>query len=351
MLFVFFLAMLLSFYLLAKVCDEYFIISLDKISKKLKLTHEAAGATLMAVGSSAPELFVSLIAILKPGNHGALGAGTIVGSAIFNILVIIGGSLLVRRAYIVWQPVFRDLFFYVVSVAILLITFWDGKITLSEVIIFIVWYIIYVFSVINWKKIFKYRNDLFEQNSKHSKKTEKKFIGKVTNFFDWLISKTFPEKKHYISIFIISLFWIGGLSWLLVESAVFLAHSFGIPEVIIGLTILAAGTSIPDLISSLIVAKQGRSGMAISNAIGSNIFDILIGLGMPWLLAIIFFGRTIVVDNTNLISSIILLFATVICISFLFIVRRFKLGKKSGLFLIGLYLAYIIWLIVNNYIK
>lgn len=351
MIVIYLLVLLLSFYLLAKVCDEYFVASLDKIAKKLKLSHEAAGATLMAVGSSAPELFVSLIAILKPGDHGAMGAGTIVGSAIFNILVIIGGSLLVRRAFIVWQPVVRDMLFYGIAIIILLLTFWDGHITFFEALIFIFWYLLYVLAVVNWKKILKYRDDPFEEIPKQSKKNDKKIFGKINDFFELILSKTFPDKKYFYAVFAISLVWITVLSWILVESGVGLAHSVGVPEVIIGLTILAAGTSIPDLISSLIVAKQGRSGMAISNAIGSNIFDILIGLGLPWLIAILFFQNTIVVDNTNLTSSIILLFATIIVISFLFIIRRWNLGRKSGLFLIVLYIGYLVWLIVNNYLK
>ena len=79
------LVMLLAFYLMAEVCDKYFVSSLEKISKQLKMSPEAAGATFMAVGSSAPELFVSLMALFKPGEE-AMGAGTIVGSAIFNIV-------------------------------------------------------------------------------------------------------------------------------------------------------------------------------------------------------------------------------------------------------------------------
>ena len=97
MIIIYIVLLLLSCYLLMKICDEYFVRSLDAISQQFSLSSEAAGATLMAVGSSAPELFVSLISVLKPGDHGAMGAGTIVGSAIFNILVIIGGSLLVRK--------------------------------------------------------------------------------------------------------------------------------------------------------------------------------------------------------------------------------------------------------------
>ena len=89
--------LILCFYLLAVVCDRYFISSLDKIALKLKMNSDMAGATLMAVGSSTPELFVALIALFKPGNE-AMGAGTIVGSAMFNILVIIGASAMVKKA-------------------------------------------------------------------------------------------------------------------------------------------------------------------------------------------------------------------------------------------------------------
>lgn len=104
------IVLLLSFYLLAVVCDRYFINSLDAISEKLKINSDVAGATLMAIGTSAPELCVSFIALFKPENE-SLGAGTIVGSALFNILVIIGASAMVKKAFIAWQPVIRDVIF------------------------------------------------------------------------------------------------------------------------------------------------------------------------------------------------------------------------------------------------
>ena len=119
-----------------------------------------------------------------------------------------------------------------------------------------------------------------------------------------------------------------------------------VPAVIIGLTVLAAGTSIPDLISSLIVARQGRGGMAISNAIGSNIFDILIGLGLPWLVVTIG-GKIIPVATENLSSSIILLFATVAAVLGFLIARKWHLNKFSGLSLISIYIAYLLWNILQ----
>lgn len=339
--------LIISFYMLMKVCDEYFVSSLDKIALKLKLSSEASGATLMAVGTSAPELFVSLMALLKPGDHGAMGAGTIVGSAIFNILVIVGGSLIIRKAHLLWQPVARDVVFYLLSILLLLFTFRDGVIELYEAFIFVILYIIYVFAVINWSKLLKYEERKQEEISIEVKKVDKGVLGKIAIFTSYILDKTFPDQKRFYVTFFVSIGWIIALSWVLVEGGIGLAHELGVPEVIIGLTILAAGTSIPDLISSLIVAKDGRCDMAVSNSIGSNIFDILLGLGFPWILAIVFFGENILVDNANLSSSIILLFATVVCIFFLFVFQKWKLGRKSGLFLILLYVAYIVWLIVD----
>lgn len=336
------LAMLLSFYLLAEVCEKHFVDSLEKIAIRLKLSAEASGATLMAVGSSAPELFVSLMALFKPGEE-AMGAGTIVGSAIFNVLVITGASVVVRQAFIIWQPVIRDMLFYSLSIVLLLFAFRDGVISLSEILIFLLLYLMYIIAVINWKKIFKYRDD-DPVEIVTAALTEKKWK-KIFAPADWFVKITFPNSERYILTFFISIAWITGLSWVLVESAVVTAHILGIPSVIIGLTVLAAGTSIPDLLSSIIVAKKGQAGMAISNGIGSNIFDILFALAFPWLLAYIFLGQKITVATENLNGSVILLFATVVAILFLFIVRKWKLGKYSGYFLIALYVMYLIWVI------
>lgn len=340
------LLLLISFYLLARVCDEYFVVSLDKIAAKLKMSHDVAGATLMAIGSSAPELCIAIIALIKPGNHAALGMGTIVGSAIFNILVIIGAAAVVRKAILSWQPVVRDTIFYSLSIIFLLFVFWDGQIVMGEAVIFAVLYIVYIIAVINWKKLFPYKdNDVIEEVEDAMKKSKDGGWKKIFKPLDILLDKIFPSSKHYYAVFFISVAIIAGLSWVLVESAVGISHILGIPEVIIALTVLAAGTSVPDMISSMIVAKQGRGGMAISNAMGSNIFDILFGLGIPWIVMLYFSKSSITVSTTNLFSSVILLFATVLVIFFLLLVRKWEIGRKAGYFLIGLYVAYLAWAI------
>ena len=108
-----------SIYLLAIITDEFFITSLDQISNKLKLPHNVAGASLMAMGSSAPELAIALLALFnKGGEHSDVGIGTIVGSAVFNILVITGVSAIARPARVTWRVVVRDVVVYSVSIGL-----------------------------------------------------------------------------------------------------------------------------------------------------------------------------------------------------------------------------------------
>jgi len=350
MLLLYVIVLLVSFYLLAVICNRYFIFSLDRIAIKLNMNSDMAGATLMAIGSSAPELFISFIALYKPGSEN-MGAGTIVGSALFNILVIIGASAMVRKAFTAWQPVIRDVIFYSLSIILLIYSFWDGKIILLESVAFLALYGIYIIAVLQWRKILPYKDDekdLAEElkEGKNKKTEQKNIFGKFLNGIDLLLDFIFPKSEYYWTTFFISIFFITGLSWVLVESAVGISVILHVPAVIIGLTVLAAGTSIPDLISSLIVARQGRGGMAISNAIGSNIFDILIGLGLPWLVVTIG-GKIIPVATENLSSSIILLFATVAAVLGFLIARKWHLNKFSGLSLISIYIAYLLWNILQ----
>ncbi len=339
--------LIFSFYILAIICERYFVSSLDIIAQRLNMNSDMSGATLMAIGSSAPELFISLFALFRPGNE-SIGVGTIVGSALFNVLVIIGVSSIVRKNVVAWQPVLRDIVFYILSILLLLFTFRDGVISFTEVSIFIILYSIYVLVVIYLRRLIPYyeeTKDLIPSLEKDLEKEEKKdsFLSKQLLLIDKILGKLFPDKKYYIQTFLISIFMIMGLSWVLVQSAISISVSLHIPAVIIGLTVLAIGTSIPDYISSVIVAKQGRGGMAISNAIGSNIFNILAGLGIPWFFVLLFSHNSINVVTTNLSSSILLLLATTVLVLFIFIIKKWKVNKKYGFLLVGVYMLYIIW--------
>lgn len=336
-IFLYSIILLASFIFLARIVALFFISSLDKISHDLKMSSDAAGATLMAVGSSAPELFVALFAVIKPGGHQVIGIGSIVGSALFNILFIVGAAAMIKQAKLTWQPILRDLIFYFIAVLLLLWAIWNGEFSMLNALVFLGVYIIYVIAVIYWRKILPYTDKKFTQEEKTGC-AEPGFF----NYFDRLLCFIFPSKEKYYLVFFISIIIIAALSWVLVEAAIEISALLNIPEAIVALTVLAIGTSVPDLISSLIVAKQGRGDMAVSNAIGSNIFDVLVGLGLPFLLFIIFFGGSIDTSVGDLMSSSVILFVSVIVLFVLLLVSKWKIGKISGLILLGLYAFYII---------
>lgn len=352
---VYIVILVISFYLMARITDHYFIRSLDKISAQLKMSSDAAGATLMAVGSSAPELFIAIFALIKgfidPGQeHEDIGIGTIVGSALFNILVIIGASGLAKRSYLNWKDTTRDLVFYSLSIAMLIWAFNDFKISLFESVIFIAVYAVYVVVVVNWYKIRKSKIVIKDENNAQVLEIDyNEYRGWriIRKPFDKSLVFFFPKQERFYGIFFVSIIFIALLSWGLVESAVHLSQILNSPKAVIGLTVLAIGTSIPDLLSSVIVAKQGRGDMAISNSIGSNIFDILIGLGLPWCFSILLTGELIEADAKNLFISSIILFGSVVLIIAVLLLRRWKVDYRSGIFFILAYMAYLLWEIIH----
>merc|ERR1719399_324901 len=136
---------LYMFKALGTVCDEYFVPSLEMISEKLELSNDVAGATFMAAGSSAPELFTSLVATFLIVNEG--GVGTIIGSAIFNILVIVGATCCFagRELVIWWYPLARDISFYIIAIVELSVALADSEVIWWEGLMMWVTYIGYIF--------------------------------------------------------------------------------------------------------------------------------------------------------------------------------------------------------------
>ncbi|XP_067607115.1 sodium/potassium/calcium exchanger 1 isoform X1 [Pseudorca crassidens] len=143
--------MLYVFVALAIVCDEYFVPALGVITDKLQISEDVAGATFMAAGGSAPELFTSLIGIFI--SHSNVGIGTIVGSAVFNILFVIGTCALFSREILnlTWWPLFRDITFYILDLMMLILFFLDSLIVWWESLLLLLAYALYVFTM-KWNK-------------------------------------------------------------------------------------------------------------------------------------------------------------------------------------------------------
>lgn len=344
---------LIAVYVLSVITDGFFIVSLDQISRRLKLSDEVAGASLMAMGSSAPELAIALMALFSDGGaHSDVGIGTIVGSAVFNILVITGVSAVIAGGLQIHPfAVRRDTVYYLLSIGYLAFIFHDGEVLLWEALLGLAAYVVYVLLLVFYKDpkaaavVPAKENNAAEpeQDTGHGilHRTESIITGLLR-----LITGA-PE-KNYVWTFVVAIALIVALSYVLVESTIVFAEGIGIPPVIVALTLLAAGTSAPDLISSIDVARAGRGGMAVANAIGSNIFDIFIGLGFPWLLAILFQSRASVdVGADGLWMSIGILVVTTLVLYVLLVSQR-MLSRREGYILLILYLAYVLYTLITG---
>ena len=367
---------------LTVVCDDYFVASLNRITKCLGLKPDVAGATFMAVGSSAPTLFISIISTFF--TEGDIGLGTIVGSTIFNTLFIIalcgiGAGLTMKLS---WYPLFRDSTMYIISVLILMVALYDRKIHWYESAAFFVSYFAYIVvmyfntSIEKWSQKMKGQlikrnkeedSEFNEQNQDNTMETSeshhsdeegnrfrvpKGFFAKIVWIFTLpaivLFYVTIPDcrkkewRKFYLITFTISTFWMGGLSYILVWMVSILGYTYSIPECVLGMTFLAAGSSLPDAIASLVVAKQGSGDMAVSNCIGSNVFDMLC-LGIPWMIktTVITPNSVVHIQSENIFFTSGILIASIICTVLLIALNKWRLDEKLGVVFLVMYLLFL----------
>lgn len=153
--------------------------------------------------------------------------------------------------------------------------------------------------------------------------------------------------EWYIMTFVMSIAWIGATSYVMVLFAEKAGNLIGISPIIMGVTVLAIGTSVPDALGSIFVARAGNAGMAVSNAIGSNVFDILVGLGFPWLIASIVFGP-VEVCTASLTIPIIILLITVVIVTVVMMIAKWRLTRFVGASLMLTYFGFVVWNVVDN---
>jgi K+-dependent Na+/Ca+ exchanger-like protein len=356
------------FWGLSIVCDDYFVASLEEISDVLSLSPDVAGATFMAAGSSAPELFTSLMGVFAVQND--VGVGTIVGSAVFNLCCIIGGTALFTPTTLVidWKPITRDTFFYALSIAAMIYVLADGTVNTIEAASLMGFYVLYVICMAFNQSLMDAINkcqgksqtadDNHEYDGKDGDEEEEDagvistaIALPIASIMEWTIpSCGTPETKSwYIVTFTMSIIWIGILSYFMVEWASKLGCMLNIHPAIMGCTLLAAGTSVPDAIGSLLVAKQGQGDMAVSNAIGSNVFDILLGLGLPWVLSGLIYGESITVDAQNLVPLSFILFSTLAGVYIVTLCSGFVLSKPVGLIFFSFYFIFVAYNLLHEF--
>jgi len=158
---------------------------------------------------------------------------------------------------------------------------------------------------------------------------------------------TIPRKRYFLPItFIMCMLWIGAITYVVAWMITLIGYTFGIPDSVIGLTFLAIGTSVPEVFSSLIVSRKGQGSMAVTNSIGSNTFDILICLGLPWLIKSIMTGVEkdiwfIQVNSDGLTYTVVSLLASLFILYIILCIGKFRLTKTVGWISLGVYLVFL----------
>ncbi|GIY16500.1 hypothetical protein CDAR_219251 [Caerostris darwini] len=372
-------------------------------NRALNVPVDVAGATFMAIGTSSPELYSAVIGSFV--TEGDIGIGTIVGSAVFNILGVtsVTGLLLWNQESSVdWFPISRDCLVYIFSVTTLICIIQDNVVTSLESVLLMVMFGVYITvmyfnSSIKewgegtvgdihkwWRKSRRARATSLRRSRSLSLKASRMgdprllMLPEMSDSPDfsspdflaeddesdtcstsddseldddlspWSIPQdsTFqrPNEGNFVLTFVSSVIWIGVISYMCSWMVTIISHTFGLPDSVAGITILAAGISVPEIIASVIVVKNGMANMAICNLIGSNIFDILFCLGVPWFIKTFFFSRTssLVINSSALTYTTATLLSTVILLFVTFSVAGWKLNRRVGFMCLILYLAFLV---------
>ncbi|XP_050507641.1 sodium/potassium/calcium exchanger 3-like isoform X2 [Diabrotica virgifera virgifera] len=380
---------------LAMICDEYFVPAVERICHVLKIPHDIGGATFMATATSSPELFVNIVGTFI--TEGDIGLGTIVGSAVFNILAVTaccgfttaaGGN----KLKLDWWPLTRDSLIYGISVCLLIIFLNNEKVEWYEALILVLVYIVYLVFLIFDKFIQQFFKENFCQNClsqsnttcdntipkissnlETSKKDETKDeseeknditlwkypseiskIRQVIWIITWPINFAFfltvphcekVKSNKWIPVaFVMCILWIGMLSYILSWMITVIGDTLRIPDSVMGISFLAIGAGVPEAVSSIVVVKKGKGAMGISNSLGSNTFDILLCLGVPWLLkaTVVSSNKWVNINSSGLQYSTVTLLVTLIAFYFALTCNKFKLDKWIGLYCLIIYILFVI---------
>ena len=297
----------------------------SSLARGMRVPEIIIGLTIVAAGTSAPELFVSLVSALK--GTADMSVGNVIGSNIFNTTLIVGCSALVAPMVVAKSTVKKDIPFAVVASLMLFVLcfddmdsphLWGNEISRSDGLILLLGFMafmIYTFHEAKKEGLMPTEEEL-EDNAE------------------------LPKDYSHLGR---NLFWIVfGLACLIfgsnlfVDAATYVAHRFGVRQSVIGLTIVAGGTSLPELATSVVAAYKGRSALAIGNVIGSNVFNILLILGLTAFVHPLRIMGITIVDLMVLLVSIGFLW--------LFAFTKYYVSRREAAVLVGSFVVYMSWL-------
>ncbi len=265
------------------------------------------GLTIVSMGTSAPELVVSVKAAMS--GQSALSIGNVLGSNLFSIGIILGISALIYPLAVKRQLLKFDVPVMVITSLLFLLLFIDGKISFLEAFIFVFLFVAYMAYL--FVTSLKNKNVVSEDEEP------------IKLYKHWIID---------VSLIAVGLIGLVYGSNLLVDNAIIIAQKLGMSEALIGLTIVAAGTSMPELATSVVAAMKKRSDIAIGNVVGSNIFNLLLILGVAGLI------YPIETQDINIIDSLFMLGISVMLWAFMKIGTRIR--RWQGVIFLGVYFLY-----------
>lgn len=282
------------------------------VAEKMKMPQIVIGLTIVAMGTSMPEFCVSLVSALKGTTD--LAVGNIVGSNIFNTLLIVGVSAWVAPMTILKSTVRKDIPFALFASLVLLIMCLDGNISRLDAGILFVLFLVFMYVTLKGAKTkdddITAKTDSIEDN----KKPMAAWLSIV-----WII---------------VGLACLIGGSNLFVEGATKVAEHIGVSEAVIGLTIVAGGTSLPELATSVVSARKGNSGIAIGNVLGSNVFNILAILGVTGVITPMHLQGITMLDLSMMVVSTLLVW--------LFSFTKYKIARWEGVVLTIVFIGYMV---------
>lgn len=282
------------------------------IAQRLNIPPIVIGLTIVAMGTSMPEFCVSLVSALK--GTADLAIGNVVGSNIMNVLLIVGVAAMVSPMMISVSTVKKDIPWAVVAAIALGFFCYDNLLSRYEALVLFVFFLAFICYTLWCAK-----------------------KGKITE------SEESGKKKHSplmaVGLVLLGLACLIFGSNLFVDSATKVAEALGVSEAVIGLTIVAGGTSLPELATSVVAARKGQSEIAIGNVIGSNVFNIFMILGITGLITPMNMPGITLIDLSLMVLSIILLW--------FFTYTKFKVERWEGAFLFAILVGYMWWLIAN----
>lgn len=282
------------------------------IAERIGMPQIVIGLTIVAMGTSMPEFSVSLISALKGTSD--LAVGNVVGSNIFNAMLIVGCAALVAPMTILETTVRKDIPFALVASVILFLMSTDGEISRFDAAILFAMFVLFMFFTLKGAKV----NAVKVVAS--SETTAKPMnMWKAIGFILFGLTALILGSNYFV------------------ESATDVAKTLGVSDAVIGLTIVAGGTSMPELATSIVAARKGNSGIAIGNVLGSNVFNILFILGATGLVSPMHLENITTLDMTMLIVSMILLW--------LFSFTKYTIQRWEGALLVIGFSGYIGYLI------